>query len=453
MFWSENMKKKNNAKEVLIDYLLANPGVDISRGAIIQDTRISKSRLSELINDIRSDGYEIVTPNRSGIVRFEALNNINTNITPKEVRQWLIILVLSKLSNATYTELICGILSIADSTYLYDGISTDDNYSDMDILGYLEEFNSGAKFDIDQNLPLPTFRKDLHALIKDGYVDKKRMQYKNGIHVIYSISEKSPAVLFESEDELFDFMTFYDAFKNSLSNTKPLESLYKKSTSIYDWTSYDASTQIYGKSNRIDRKQLKHLNNFVKYPYKTKTLNINYLSRDGAMEITISSGLLFYSVETNCFYLLCMNMETKSIMPLRLDHIEDIKEGTEKNKKYRSTEFINMYDEMFSAAFELEKTHVKILFQDFGNIRERLSALHSKRKFSKLYDISPLSEEIPHSIVYEDDIRGVSAFSRFLRSFGSSALVLEPSSLQDLMINSNQLILKNYEVTTTDENQ
>lgn len=447
------MKKKNNAKEVLIDYLLANPGVDISRGAIIQDTRISKSRLSELINDIRSDGYEIVTPNRSGIVRFEALNNINTNITPKEVRQWLIILVLSKLSNATYTELICGILSIADSTYLYDGISTDDNYSDMDILGYLEEFNSGAKFDIDQNLPLPTFRKDLHALIKDGYVDKKRMQYKNGIHVIYSISEKSPAVLFESEDELFDFMTFYDAFKNSLSNTKPLESLYKKSTSIYDWTSYDASTQIYGKSNRIDRKQLKHLNNFVKYPYKTKTLNINYLSRDGAMEITISSGLLFYSVETNCFYLLCMNMETKSIMPLRLDHIEDIKEGTEKNKKYRSTEFINMYDEMFSAAFELEKTHVKILFQDFGNIRERLSALHSKRKFSKLYDISPLSEEIPHSIVYEDDIRGVSAFSRFLRSFGSSALVLEPSSLQDLMINSNQLILKNYEVTTTDENQ
>ena len=270
--------------------------------------------------------------------------------------------------------------------------------------------------------------------------------------MIYSISEKSPAVLFESEDELFDFMTFYDTFKNSLSNTKPLESLYKKSTSIYDWASYDASTRIYGKSNRIDRKQLKHLNNFVKYPYKTKTLKINYLSRDGAMEITISSGLLFYSVETNCFYLLCTNMITKSILQLRLDRIDAIKEGTEKNKRFRSSEFLNMYEEMFSAAFEPEKSHFKILFQDFGNIRELLSELHNKRKFSKLYDISPLSEEIPHSIVYEDDIRGVSAFSRFLRSFGSSALVLEPSSLQDLMINSNQLILKNYEVTT-DENK
>jgi biotin operon repressor len=444
------MKKKNNAKEILINYLLANPGVDISRESIIQNTGISKSRLSELINDIRSDGYEIITPNRSGIVRLEFAKIINTDIAPKEVRQWLIILALSKLGTATYIELICGILSIADSTYLYDGISTDDNYSDMDILEYLKEYNSGAKYDIDQNLPLPTFRKDLHALIEEGFVDKKRTQYKDGLHVIYSISEKSPAVLFESEDEMFDFMTFYDKFKNSLSNTAPLESLYKKCTHIYDWTSYDTSTQIYGKYNRIDKDQLIHLNKFVKYPYKTKTLELNYLARDGAMEITISSGLLFYSVETNCFYLLCMNMDNKSIIPLRLDRIATIQEGKNKNKNYRSSVFLNMYEEMFSAAFEPEKTHVKVLFQDFGNIRERLSDLHSKRKYSKLYDISPLSEEIPHSIVYEDDLRGVSAFSRFLRSFGSSALVVEPSSLQNLMIQSNQLILKNYEVTTNE---
>lgn len=446
------MNMKNNAKETLIDYLLANPGVDISRESIIQNTGISKSRLSELINAIRSDGYEIITPNRSGIVRLESAKIINTDITPKEVRQWLIILTLSKLGTATYIELICGILSIADSTYLYDGISTDDNYSDMDILEYLKDYNSGAKYDIDQNLPLPTFRKDLRALIQDGFIEKKRMQYKGGIHVIYSISEKSPAILFESEDELFDFMSFYDSFKNSFSNTKPLETLYKKCANIYDWASYDSSTQIYGKSNRIDKQQLKYLYNFVKYPYKTKTLKINYLAHDEAMKLTISSGLLFYSVETNCFYLLCFNMNNKSIMQLRLDRIASIREGDEKNKKYRSNTFLNIYEEMFSASFEPEKTHVKVIFQDFGNIKERLSALHNKRKFSKLYDISPLSEEIPHSIMYEDDLRGVSAFARYLRSFGSSALVLEPSSLQALMIQSNQLTLKNYEVMT-DENK
>ena len=189
-----------------------------------------------------------------------------------------------------------------------------------------------------------------------------------------------------------------------------------------------------------------------KFVHKTKTLKINYLAHDEAMKLTISSGLLFYSVETNCFYLLCFNMNNKSIMQLRLDRIASIREGDEKNKKYRSNTFLNIYEEMFSASFEPEKTHVKVIFQDFGNIKERLSALHNKRKFSKLYDISPLSEEIPHSIMYEDDLRGVSAFARYLRSFGSSALVLEPSSLQALMIQSNQLTLKNYEVMT-DENK
>lgn len=446
------MKKKNNSKEVLINYLLANTGTDLSRESIIQNTGISKSRLSELINAIRSDGYEIITPNRSGIVRLESTQNISTDIMPKDVRQWLIILTLSKLGIATYIELICGILSIADSVYLYEGITTDDNYSDTDISKYLKEYNSGVKYDLDQNLPLSTFRKDLQTLIQDGFVEKKRMHYKSGIHVTYSISEKSPSILFESEDELFDFMTFYDTFKGSFSNTKPLETLYKKCANIYDWTSYDLSTQIYGKSNRIDKQQLKYLSNFIKYPYKTKSLEINYLARDEAMELRISSGLLFYSVETNCFYLLCFNMDNNSIMQLRLDRITSIREGAEKNKKYRSNTFLNIYEEMFSASFEPDKTHVKVIFQDFGNIKERLSALHNKRKFSKLYDISPLSEEIPHSIMYEDDLRGVSAFARYLRSFGSSALVLEPSDLQALMIQSNQLTLKNYEVMA-DENK
>lgn len=335
---------------------------------------------------------------------------------------------------------------------MYERISVDDNYSDMNILKYLEEYNWGTKYDIDQFLPLPTFRKDLHSLINDGFIEKKRHQYKDGTHFVYSISEKAPAILFEAEDELYDFMTFYDSFKSSLSNAEPIESLYKKCTLIYDWESYDTTNQIYGKSNHIDQNQLKHLHNFIQYPYKTKSLFINYLARDGAMEIKISSGLLFYSVETNCFYLLCMNMYNQSIMQLRLDRIASIREEKERNMHYRSLSFMNIYDEMFSTSFESEKSHVKVLFQDFGNIKERLAVLHNNRKFSKLYEIEPLSNDVPHCIVYEDDLRGLSAFSRFLRSFGSSALVLEPSNLRDLMIQSNQKILDNYK-EIIDENK
>jgi predicted DNA-binding transcriptional regulator YafY/biotin operon repressor len=438
------MKERNNAKELLIEYLLSNEGRDIPREEIISQTGISKSRLSELINDIRADGYEIITPKRSGIVRLEAAHKIVPDITSRDVRQWLIILVLSKLEKATYMELICSILSISDRAYLYDKIVTDEKYSDMDIMKYLQDYNSGAKDDIDYFLPLPTLRKDLHALIESGFVDKKRMQYKGGIHVVYSLSEKSPAVLFESEGELCAFLMFYDNFKRSLSNTEPLESLYKKAASIYDWESYDSTTHIYGRSNHIDKNQLDHLNNFIKYPYKTKTLQINYFSREGEIDLNIAPGLLFYSIETNCFYLLCTNTTNQDIMQLRLDRIKSIHEGQTQNENYRASNFLTMYEEMFSAAFDSKKTHVKVLFQDFGNTKERLVSLHSKRKRSKLYEIKPPTDDIPHSIVYEDDIRGLSDFSRFLRSFGSSAIVLEPSELRDSMIEKNQKILKNY---------
>ena len=444
------MKKKNISKELLIEYLLSKPGEDIKREEIIERTGISKSRLSELINEIRSDGYVISTPNRSGIVRLEASSIIAQNITPKEVRQWLIILALSKSGIATYMELVWSILSIADSKYLYDVITTDKNYSDTAILEYLNHSASSVKYDIDQFLPLPTLRKDLHSLIENGYIDKRRIQYKNGSHVVYSISEKSPAILFESEYELYNFMVFYDNFKSSLSNTAPLESLYKKITSIYDWESYDNATQIYGKSNRIDNKQLDHLNNFVKHPYKTKALIIDYMGREGVIKLGIDSGLLFYSVETNNFYLLCKKISDGNIMQLRLDRIVSIEEGESKNKNYKSLEFLNIYEEMFSASYDSAKTHVKVLFQNFGNIEERLSALHRKRKLSKLYKTEPLSDDIPHSIIYEDDLRGISAFSRYLRSFGSSALVLEPVELRELMIQSNQKILNNYEVISNE---
>lgn len=447
------MKKKRFSKELLIEYLLSKPGIDITRDEIILQTGISKSRLSELIKEIRSDGYMISSPNRSGIVKLEVQNKIAHDITPKDIRQWLILLVLSKSGTATYIELVYSLLSIADNKYLYDTITTDENYTDMDILEHLKEFNIATKDDIDNFLPLPTLRKDLHSLIESGFIDKKRITYKNGTHVVYSISEKAPFILFESEYELYDFMIFYDNSKSSISSTTPLESLYKKIASIYDWKNYDSSMQIFGKSNRIDKNQLYHLNNFIQYPYKTKTLKITYSSRNKRMNFNINSGLLFYSVETNCFYLLCSETMTGNIMQLRLDRIVSIQDQNIPNKKYRSAELLNIYEEMISTSYDSQKTHVKILFQDFGNIHERLNTLHTKRKHSKLYKIEPISDNIPHTLVYEDDIRGISAFSRYLRSFGSSALVLEPAELREQMIQSNKKILSNYGVKTNEYEQ
>lgn len=440
------MKKKNNAKELLINCLQNHCGEDLKRNTILEQTGLSSSRLSELIKELRLEGYSIITPNRSGIVRLEGASSITPGITSKEVRQWLIILALSKSGKSTYVEIISTLLSIADSSYIYDEIYTEKNYSDMDILDYLSANNPSAMADIEQFLPLPTLRKDLHSLIDAGVVDQQREYFKGHARVVYSLSEKAPVLLFESDEELYDFMSFFDNFKSSLSNREPLENIYRKASDIYDWESYDSVTQIYGKSAFISAPQLDHLKRFVQYAYKAKTLQIDYGASDQRMTLSINSGLLFYSVETNCFYLLCKNTAVNNVMQLRLDRIISIIEKNDRNTDYRSDEFLRIYEEMFSASFDGEKQHVKVLFQDFGNIRERLNALHRKRKFSRLYDINPLSSDIPHSIMYEDDLIGLTAFARYLRSFGRSALALEPQDLRNLMIDSNNKTLQNYEV-------
>ena len=439
------MKRSNNSKEKLINFLSINTGVPITRDDISKETGISKSRLSELINDLRSDGYSISTPNRSGLIILEPGEELlDSSITSKKIRQWLILLVLSKKTNATYAELIGGILSLADSNYLYEKIYLDNNYSDMDIIEYLKENASVILNSIDQFLPLPTLRKDLFELCDKGIVEKKRFHYKGGFHFVYSLTEKSPRVLFEPEEELYDFMYYYDSFKDSLVGS-PLQSVYEKVTEIYDWESYDISTHIYGRINQIEKKQLDALDLLLSHPYKTNCLNIDYMGINGLISILVCPGIIFYSAETSCFYLLCINRTENMIAQLRLDRIQNITDALEKNAHYRSQEFQDIYEEMFSTSYSPELTHVKILFQDFGNISERIQALHAKRKKSKIYSLDTPIENLPHTIVYEDDIRGLSAFSRYIRSFGSSALVVEPLELRDNLINSFKKIKKNYE--------
>ena len=130
------MKKVNNSKEKLIKYLQSHQGTDISRNTIIEQTKISKSRLSELIKELRKDGYSISTPNRSGIVRLDSSNTIQKDISAKHVRQWILLFVLSQTEQATYKELIFKILSIIDYSYQSEDIFIDKQYSDSDILSY-----------------------------------------------------------------------------------------------------------------------------------------------------------------------------------------------------------------------------------------------------------------------------------------------------------------------------
>ena len=442
----KQLKKKNNSKEKLIRYLTDHPNTDILREDIMAATSISKSRLSELLNQLIREGNNIISPSRSGIIKFIPDKDISTDISSKDIRQWLILLSLSKLKKATYQEIIMCILSLYDCMYLYEKMYTGENYTDSDISKYLIEHSPDLKNDLDELMSLQTLRKDLGELVKEGYIEKKRILYKNSMHIIYELSDSCPCILFESEDTLNDFLSFFDNFNNHFTANISLKHVYDKARFIYDWESFDSTSRTYGRSNIVDPLQLKFLNSFLTQPYKKKVLHIDYSGSNGQIHLEIKTGLLFYSTETCCFYNLCYNTTANMVAQLRLDRITKIESTEIANDYYRCAKIEEIYSEMFSSSYDADCTHVKVLFQDFGNISERLNSLHNNRVNSRLYKIDQPINGIPHSYVYEDNIRGISSFARYLRSFGNSALVLEPPFLQEQMIASVNKVLENYEV-------
>ena len=257
------MKEKKDSKNKLIEYLNNHANEELSRDAIIADTGISKSRLSELINSLKSDGYTIETPNRSGIIRLVSPSKISEELSAKDIRQWLILLSLSVSKESSFVEIISFLMSILDSVYR-DHINFENHYSDMDILHFLEDNNIELKDDLSTYLPLPTFRKDLSELCDKGYVIKKKVSSLRGNNsrTVYYLSDTSPRILQYSDSELSrkekihqtahqntevinEFLYYSENHRDSFP--VPLKAFCDKLYSLYDWDPEKSRIRSFGK--------------------------------------------------------------------------------------------------------------------------------------------------------------------------------------------------------------
>lgn len=108
---------------------------------------------------------------------------------------------------------------------------------------------------------------------------------------------------------------------------------------------------------------------------------------------------------------------------------------------------------MFSSSYSAEKYHVKVLYQQNFNIAKRFQSLHDARKNSSIRRIENPPADCQYQYVYEDDIRGLWDFARFLRSFGYSVMALEPPQLVDQMLHTYNTILENYEKLEAETNE
>lgn len=437
---------KKDYKQIVLNYLLQHADENINRNTLIADTGISKSRLSEILTSIRKDGYTITTPPRSGIIQLKQGKDqvILPSIKDNDIRQWLILFLLSRYGSLRFRDLVLKTLSIKeyDSEYtlkIDDKKAYDDNSLIKSLRSHAESSGiSDEDIDVASDyISITTLRKDLTDLRNKGLVTLKK-----GNKNIYKLTSKAPNIITISEDSLFEFCQKHEEYLSTTSELQPVKKAYNKIRKLIAWDSSEIKQRRFGKINQINEKQIRKFNDFISHPYKTNRITLHSEFNGKVRHDTVSVGLLFYSIENSVFYALCYNHTQKRIEADRLEYIDNIIDEKQKNAIYHTEEYYKIYNEMFGAGFDKNLYHVKVLVSDFGNTKTRFNNLATIRKYGSMRMINSSTKYCPYKYVYEDNIRGLDDFARYLRSFGYSVLALEPSELKEKMINTYTWIIE-----------
>ena len=446
------MALKSDYKTAVLEFLNKHPNENVTRDELISSTNISKSRLSEVLQSIRKDGYAIATPPRSGIIRLE-IKNTSANlplpsIKDSDIRKWLILFLLSKYEKLTFRELLLKILSLKDMNYEQSKILIDSDtgqkpYDNNNLIKIIRN-NSECKYDnsvAKDIISVTSFRNDLKELRNEGLVILSRSD-----HTTYHLSNKAPVIITISGDSLFEFCYKYEDMVSATSDIEPRKQVYNKIKEIINFESDDIRHSRFGRSNNISRNQIDTFNRFISQPYKSYKLRLTTTYDKTDKPDLFTAGLLFYCVETGSFYALGRNFTKNRIESRRLDLIEKIEATSEVNSEFHQKNYYKIYNEMFSAQYEEKSHHVKVYIQDFGNVLKRFYELNSIRTLSTIRHIDNPPANCPYAYVYEDTIRGLSDFARYLRGFGISVLAAAPAELQEKMQFTYNRIIEKYEV-------
>lgn len=465
---------KNAGKASVIEYLKKHPNTDIQRDQLMEITSISKSRLSEILKSLREDdGYTIVAVKRKGIIRYEPESQreqIAPPITDADIRQWLIYFFLTLDKDMTFNSLLLKMLSLTDRDHEKSELLLNENnkqvYDDTKLIKSIR-YNLSNLYDEDtaeqilKAISVTSLRRHLTELINLEIIKKKSSSISE-LHpqTKYCLTNTLPRLLQSDYDSLADFCQRYEE-QISVMDKVAMENIYFR---IKDQICYEASNinhQSFGKLNMLDSRQRDAFNRFISSPYKDKLLDI-VTKKDGEeIHTKFAAGLLYYSVETGYFYILGKNLSLPSpevcspysevvfdpIESRRLDRIDKIIPLKEPNTSYNSVEFRQIYSEIFATGYpKNEIYHVKVLYSDLKSVKRRFDKLKEKRNTTATIRVIPSPPEgCDFKYVYEDRIRGLEDFARYLRSFGRAVLAVEPAELTEKMMGTYQRIKEKYE--------
>ena len=258
----------------------------------------------------------------------------------------------------------------------------------------------------------------------------------------YRLTKKSPVLLTLEWDTAQDLLSEIRAFGNSYALKDNLKSIEAKlSVALYsDIESVEENYfEVFG--NKINRNSEigLELDKLSEIPFENYAVNVSYRDRS----FTFKVGLLVYVADKDKLYMLGQQSDedgsfSENDTVLLVDRIDDLSITKIPNDIFRNAHYMNLYDEMFSISTE-ELEHVVVEFDIFGNIPTKFEQLARTRKnaFITLDNEKGIG-------VYEDDVRGMADFARYLRKYGRSVRVVAPAALKDMMKNTVDRLEERY---------
>ena len=276
----------------------------------------------------------------------------------------------------------------------------------------------------------------LGSLISAGIIEKTAENE-------YKLTKKAPVYVNLSEDEALDILDRLHAFGPSYSFSDKLQEIEKKlALALGEEYREENRENFVVLGNRMNKKPEveKWLDRLSELDYEHYALEIEYGDKGEIMIFRL--GLVVYLSDRDMLYLIGKNEGAGFDYILNVMKIKNISIARGiKNDIFESPRYLRMAEEMFQISVD-PLVHVKVEFQDFGNIGLKLENLLRKRKNAKLYSCT--DGKFEKGYIYEDDIRGLNDFARFLRKFGSSVYVREPEELRKTMVFSLNRTLEKY---------
>lgn len=412
---------KEERRNQILTYLRNHETVH--RTKLMEQFSITKATLSTDLKALKALGNPIETVS-CGVIRlaipnkkpFESISEspsdcireILATISGKTIRQWLILYLLNQ------------------STVPLSRNRLERKYSTI-VLG-------------DENSPAflhCAFQKALHALVESGFVEYLRHNNERP-HDTYRLSTQAPVIWTINSTVLEQFYEKQILYHQ----TTPVQLTFKNFERKVDFFVNNGISQsetpyyTHGRSNLLPVEEKQILIQLQMQPYQTNQLHVCFRSgKEDVESVLFCTGLCVYSMDKNHFYLLGETSGKKII--LRMDRILSFKPTEETNYIYRSQEYQQIYNEMFSISID-DPVHVRIRFQRIYWIEKKVELLKSMRKKATLTSTEK-------ELVYEDTIRGLQDFAGYLRRFGRSVIVDEPADLKEKMIFSAQRTISRYE--------